>query len=194
MPTLTHQPLSLLDVQHLKARGDLITLRSHESAAYHVALSGNDYSELSSYSMDSTTVLGHSFPEADRSHCYWLPSCDLAYRTPGNRLIRRFFPFVTANSSSRDIDVVLQRWIPVSGSCFHDITVTMTFISAVRIPGFGKQASTCRVRGEASLTQKSAVCLPGEWKGSRLIHFYYSQPQCEQVSSTVYYVQPCSTS
>jgi hypothetical protein len=48
--------------------------------APHRRFNDNEHSKDSSYPVDSKTLLGHAFPDADLSHCYWLPLRDLAYR------------------------------------------------------------------------------------------------------------------
>jgi hypothetical protein len=56
----------------------------------------------------------------------------------------------------------------------------VTFVSPVGIAGCGKEALTSRVCGETSMAQKSAVGLPYELEGRKIIHIYQLQLQCEE--------------
>jgi hypothetical protein len=130
--------------------------------------------------MDSKTVLGHTFPNADLSPCYWLPSRDLAYR---KSRIASLGDFSLSIRLSLDLMISMlhcECWISLSGSCFHRIMVMVTFVSPVGIAGCGKEASTSRLCGETNMAQKSAVGLPYELESRRIIHIYPFQLQCEE--------------
>ena len=111
---------------------------SHDRPRTTPPFSDNGYSEHSSYPMDFKTLLGHTFPKVDLSHCDWLPLRDLAYR---KSRIASFGDFSLLIRLSVDLMISTLRCnagIPVSGSCIHEIVVMVTFILPVRIARCGK--------------------------------------------------------
>jgi hypothetical protein len=88
--------------------------------------------------MDSKTLLGHTFPEADLTPCYWLPLRDLAYRESRIASLGDFSLLIRLSVDLMISTLRCNAGIPVSGSCIHEIVVMVTFILPVRIARCGK--------------------------------------------------------
>lgn len=98
----------------------------------------NGYSKHSSYLMDSKTLLGHAFPEADLSHCYWLSLRVLAYRESRIAFLGDFSLWIRISVDLMISTLRCNASIPVSGSCFHEIVVMVAFVLPVGIARYGK--------------------------------------------------------